>query len=133
MITGDAVDRMLTLTSISPFDVLKESELLLVAQHLHPRSYSAGELILAGGHVAEMVIVAASGTALCRGVSDQRALPAIVGAPSILFSLPIDESVFAGPDGVDALCLAKPHLFTIARECPDFIVGLTDLYRAAAL
>ncbi len=27
------------------------------------------------------------------------------------------------------LCLAKPHLFTIARECPDFIVGLAALER----
>jgi hypothetical protein len=28
---------------------------------------------------------------------------------------------------MQSLCLARAHLFTIARECPQFIVGLLDM------
>ena len=30
----------------------------------------------------------------------------------------------AGPAGLTALVIAKPHVFTIAREFPEFIVSL---------
>ena len=137
MITGKTVERMLILTRIAPFDILKESELVLVAQHLHQRSFKAGEMVFAAGQIADAMIVVVSGSAHSSSPIGQRAQPAalgpailgsaVLGDKSILFSDPIEEDIFAGPDGIEALCLAKPHLFTIARECPDFVVGLTRL------
>lgn len=128
MIGAPAVERMLALAAISPFDRLKESELLLVAQQTHSRCFAAGETIVAAGHLAEAMIVVISGQAESAGPK----LAPIIGAPSILFGLPVAHDIRAGQPGVEALCLAKPHLFTLARECPDFIVGLAALERGAA-
>ena len=128
MIGALAVERMLALAAIAPFDVLKESELLLVAQQTHPRRFAAGETIVPAGHLAEAMIVVISGEADSAG----RSVPPVLGAPSILFGLPVTHDIRAGEPGVEALCLAKPHLFTLARECPDFIVGLAALERGAA-
>ena len=118
MIDEASVKRMLALSAVRPFDVLKESELLLVAQQAIPRRFAAGETILPHGQVADVMVVVLAG---------DPALPPVLGSASILFGLPLEADIVAGPEGVDALCIAKPHLFTIARECPDFIVGLTAL------
>ncbi len=130
MISEKAVERMLQLICIAPFDALKESELLLVAQHMQPRSYAGGEVIIAAGQVAEIMIVTLSGKAFARQNTKQSAVPTIIGAPSILFGEAIAHDIIAEAGGMDTLCLAKPHLFTLARECPDFVVGLTQIGRA---
>lgn len=126
MIGGDAVDRMLRLTEVAPFGVLKETELLLVAQNMQPRRYLAGQTIIAEGQIAEVMIVTLTGSAFARSDASQAPEPKIIGASSILFGVPFNREVLAGPEGMTALCLAKPHLFTLARECPDFIVGLAQ-------
>jgi len=77
-------------------------------------------VLLPAGHVADMLFVVIEG-----GVSNAGGpAPAVFDAPSALFGLPVRSDYRAGAQGANALCLAKPHLFTIARECPDFIVGL---------
>jgi hypothetical protein len=123
MIDAEAIDRMLALAVIAPFDLLTESELLLVAQQTRKRTFVRGETVFAAGQVADWMIVATSGRATRAG----RDLPPVIGASSILFGLPVAEDVVAGDSGLEALCLAKPQLFTLARECPDFIVGLAAL------
>ena len=75
-----------------------------------------------------LMCVVLSGEAQSAG----RALPPVLGAPSILFGLPVTQDIHAGEEGVEALCIAKPHLFTLARECPDFIVGLAALEQGGA-
>lgn len=116
----DTVRQMFALAAVPPFDVLSNSELLLIVQHTRSRNFAAGETIFSAGQIADMLIVTVSGHAEMGG----NFLPAVFDAPSILFSLPVKQDIVAGLDGLDALCLAKPHLFTIARECPDFVVGL---------
>lgn len=123
MIDVDIIDRMTALAAVAPFDRLTERELLMVAQHVRPRHFEAGAMLIEQGHVADMLYVAVDGSALAGA---ERA-PALFDAPSLLFTLPAACDYRAGSDGLDALCLAKPHLFTIARECPDFIVGLIDI------
>lgn len=77
-------------------------------------------MLLPAGQVAEMLFVVVEGEVL----TDAGPAPAVFDAPSALFGVPARSDYRAGPAGVAALCLAKPHLFTIARECPDFVVGL---------
>ena len=36
------------------------------------------------------------------------------------------------PGSGHPLVTAKPHVFTIARECPEFVVGLRELTAEAA-
>lgn len=123
MIDVDIIDRMAALARVAPFDRLTERELLMVAQHVRPRHFEGGAMLIEQGHVADMLYVAVDGSALAGA---ERA-PALFDAPSLLFTLPAAHDYRAGPDGFDALCLARPYLFTIARECPDFIVGLIDI------
>lgn len=123
MIDAFAVERMLALAAIAPFDHLKESELLLVAQQTQRRIFASGDTVFPAGQVPEVMIVPTSGSALIDG--ERRA--AIIGASSILFGTPLGREIVAGPEGMEALCLAKPHLFTLARECPGFIVGVARL------
>ena len=123
MIAIDTVRQTLALSAVKPFDVLTESELLLIAKHAHHRHYPPGATVFAAGHVADMLVVTIAGEARVRDVRTG----AIFDASSALFGLPVSDAFLAGPDGLKALCLAKPHLFTIARECPDFVVGLASL------
>ncbi|MCT2401530.1 Crp/Fnr family transcriptional regulator [Novosphingobium mangrovi (ex Huang et al. 2023)] len=120
MISAADVDTFLALGACRPFDRLTESELLLVSRHVHRRSHAGGEVVLPAGLAAERLVVVVGGTVLCGG----RPAPAVFDAQSALFGLPVRADYVAAPEGVETLCLAKPHLFTIARECPDFIVGL---------
>jgi hypothetical protein len=60
------------------------------------------------------------------------AAPVVFDAPGLLFGLAARADYVAGPEGLGALVIAKPHVFTIARECPEFVVGLRDLADRAA-
>lgn len=116
----DVVRNLLTLRPIAPFDRLTEGELLLVARHARFRHFDPGSVLLPAGQVADVLFVVVEGA-----VSSAAGLvPVVLDASSALFGLPVRSDYCAGPEGASALCLAKPHLFTIARECPDFVVGL---------
>lgn len=117
----------MALRTVRPFHVLDDHELRIVARHSRLRRFDPGAALLAAGSIAEFLFVAHGGQALtARGP----AAP-VFDAPSVLFGLPVRADHHAGPQGFTALCLAKPHLFTIARECPDFIVALAALEREA--
>lgn len=120
MISVDIADRFLLLGACPPFERLTEAELLLVSRHVRRRSHASGDVILPGGPVAERLMVVVGGAALLDGL----AVPPVFDARSTLFGLPVAGDYRAGPDGAETLSIARPHLFTIARECPDFIVGL---------
>lgn len=120
MISVDALHNALALGAREPFASLTETELLLVAQHIRRRQFRPGELMLAAGTSAEWVFIVTGGSVLMDG----KPAPALFDASSALFGLPVRADHVAGEAGAEALCLAKPHLFTIARECPDFVVGL---------
>jgi hypothetical protein len=108
------------LRSRAPFDRLTKAELALVASHVARRRFAPGELILANDTAAERIFVLAAGTVRVAGAP----APPLFDVASALFGLPVRGDHLAGDEGAEVLCLAKPHLFTLARECPDFIVGL---------
>jgi hypothetical protein len=114
---------MAALASIAPFNRLSARELLLVAQHVRPRSSPPDALLIERGQPAQILHVVIAGWAMA---GELRA-PSLFDVPSLLFSLPAAQDYRAGPDGMQSLCLARAHLFTIARECPEFIVGLLDM------
>lgn len=122
MIDAPTIDNAFALARIKPFDSLTENELLLVAQHSRSKFFDAGATVIEAGTVSEMLFTRIEGGILASG---QRG-PDIFDAPSVLFGSPTRRDYCAGPDGAQLLSLSKPHLFTIARECPDFIVGLKD-------
>lgn len=123
MIDRETIRGVLALQAVEPFDRLAPAELMLVAGQMRRRRFEPGALLLAAGIPAELVFVTLTGSALA---GDAPAEP-LFDAPSALFTLPVRCDFRAGPAGLEALCLAKSHLFTIARECPDFVVGLASL------
>lgn len=123
MIDAALIDRMALLAAIPPFDRLSGRELLLVAEQVRPRNFKPGALLFDAGQTADVLHVVADGWALAGEVR----APLLFDVPSLLFSLPVKQEYRAGPQGIYSLCLGRPHLFTIARECPDFIVGLLDM------
>ena len=82
---------------------------------------------LPAGQAAEVLFIVIEGDVL----SESGRAPRVFDAASALFGLAATSDFSAGPEGAGVLYLAKPHLFTIARECPDFVVGLA-MFRAAS-
>lgn len=119
----DVARRLSALGGVAPFDRLEEAELRLIARHARLRTFPAGQVLIAAGAVAENLFVRVEGDAETAG----RPAPAVFDAPGLLFGLAARADHVAGPDGLSALLIAKPHVFTIARECPEFVVGLCDL------
>lgn len=126
MTAGDVDARLSALRAVPPFDRLEPGELRLIAGHSRLRTFAAGQVLIPAGAAAETLFVRVDGGAVTGGAS----APAVFDAPGLLFGLAARADYVAGPDGLAALVIAKPHVFTIARECPEFVVGLRDLKAA---
>lgn len=125
MIGAETVRRLFALRAVAPFDRLEDAELLLIARHARRRDFEPGRVIASAGTVAETLFVTVEGGALAAGA----AAPTVFDAPGLLFGLATPADIVAGPEGLGALVIAKPHVFTIARECPEFVVGLREFAR----
>jgi hypothetical protein len=126
MIQAEVVQRLFALRAAGPFQRLEDGELLLIARHARPRSFTPGKVVIPRGAVADALFVTTAGGAMAGGTP----APVLFDAPGLLFGLAARADHLAGPDGLEALIIAKPHVFTIARECPEFVVGLRDLVGA---
>ena len=122
MIDAAIIENVFALGRVRPFEALTEKELLLVAQHTRARSFDSGAQLIKAGDISETLFIRTEGDIFAGGVR----APDLFDAPSVLFSRPARADYCAGPAGLKVLCLTKPHLFTITRECPDFILGITD-------
>ena len=135
MIQSDTASICSSLRTMLPFANLAQSELEIIAQHGKPRTYKAGALILPKAAIADKLVVQIGGGAIIKqdgaGQVDQPA-PAIFDAAGLLFGLASVGDYVAGPDGLDALLFAKPHVYTMALECPAFIVGLRHMHESLA-
>lgn len=123
MIDADVALRLSALETAAPFRLLDASERLLIARHARLRRYGAGDVLLPAGAVADLLFVTVTGAALLDG----RPAPAVFDGPGLLFGLGAAGAYVAGEAGLQAVVIAKPHVFTIARECPEFVLGLRDL------
>ena len=105
------------------FDALDEDALAVIVARSSLRTFAPDHVIFTGGVAAEMLIARIDGALIGAGGTPA---PAVFDAPSLLFGLPMREDYRAGPAGLTAFAIAKPHVFTIAREFPEFIVSLTQ-------
>lgn len=126
MIGAEAVRTLFELRRVAPFGRLEDLELLRLAGHVRRRRFNPGRVVLTAGAVAEQLFVVVEGEAR----TDGGAAPTVFDAPGLLFGLAARADHVAGPDGLTALMIAKPHVFTLARECPEFVVGLRELAAA---
>ncbi len=127
MIGVEVLERLFVLRATPPFQRLDDSELLLIAQHARPRAYAPGRTVIAAGTIAEALFIRIGGGVR---LAEAEALP-VFDAAGLLFGLAAPADFVAGSEGLETLVIAKPHVFTIARECPEFVVGLRGLMEAA--
>ena len=127
MIGAEVVERLFALRGVGPFQRLEDTELLLIARHARVRRFEPGKVVLPAGLVPEALFVVVAGEAMADGAP----APVVFDAPGLLFGLAAAADHVAGPGGLEALIIAKPHVFTLARECPEFVVGLRDLAERA--
>ncbi len=110
-----------TLRRLPGFERLTDSALALVFARSSVRHYPPGQLVLTAGAVAETLLARIEGELV-----DATGAPTspVFDAPGLLFGLSARGDYRAGPDGFTALVVAKPHVFTIVREFPEFVVSL---------
>src|SRR5690606_30086395 len=102
------------------FSALTEDERVLIAGQAAWRRFGPGQTVVATGTVPDYLFVAVAGHVLIGA----EAAATIFDAPAVLVGRPVRQDHRAGEGGFTALAVARPHVFTIARECPDFVVGL---------
>ena len=110
-----------TLRRLPGFDRLPEGALEIIIARSAMRRYEPDQIVLAAGSVAEALLVCIEGEVL--GEDGTSPMP-VFDTPGLLFGLAAAQHYRAGPTGMTALVVAKPHLFTIVREFPEFVVSL---------
>ncbi len=104
------------------FQSLTDGELRLVASYAGWRSFAPNQIVFAPGMVPDVLYVTVDG-----GTSSPMALPSVFDAPALLFGRGVRHDVSAGPMGLRALAITRQHVFTIARECPEFVIDLLKM------
>jgi signal-transduction protein with cAMP-binding, CBS, and nucleotidyltransferase domain len=115
------IDRLFALRTSPPFDQLRESELVLIAAAVRPKTFEAGEVIGEAGRPLRHLYVNIDGGAVMGPGTEA---PRVFGAVSLLFGTPLDQSIRAGTEGATYLLVRRAHFHTILNECPGLIVGL---------
>lgn len=115
------------LRQLPGFDALGQETLATIVARSPLRSFEAGQIVLSGGFVAESLLGCIEGELVG---PDGAALPSVYDAPGLLFGLAVPGDCSAGAAGAKLIAVAKPHVFTIAREFPEFVVSLMKHGRA---
>jgi hypothetical protein len=103
------------------FDALEDDVLDTIIARSPLRTVAAGHLVLAADSIAESLLACIEGTLIG---ADGAPVPPVFDAPGLLFGLAAPQDCLAGPAGATLVTIAKPHVFTIAREFPEFVMAL---------
>ena len=117
-------DKLFALRATPPFDALRDSEQILIAQVCRERSYGPGEAIFWEGQVLHRLCIVVMGRV---EYEDGREAARLLGLPSLIAEKPAETTaVAAKPRGATLLFIEKGHFFTILNECPSIAVGLLE-------
>jgi CRP-like cAMP-binding protein len=118
------VGKLFALRQVRPFDRLTDAELTLLAEKAQPRSYPPGVAVHAGLEPLLRLLVVVDGE-LVNSAGD----PAgpILGVASLLNHTAVGPIVAGPAAGARLLEISGRHFFTLARECPEFVIGLLEL------
>lgn len=118
------VQKLFALRAVRPFDRLEANEAVLIARVARPRAYAPGAAVHPGGLPLTRLLVVTGG-ALRDGLGG--AVGPIVGVRSLLHDA-ASPPLTADPDaGAQLLEISRRHFYTLARECPAFVIGLIEL------
>lgn len=119
-------EKIFALKSVRPFDVLRDSEIALIAQEARVKQFGAGELISDADKPIRRLHVVTSGEVKADAADQQDAFP-VFGVRPLLFNQGATELLRAGVDGATCLTIKRGNFFTIANECPALIVGFIEM------
>ncbi|HEX3730512.1 MAG TPA: hypothetical protein VHV47_11950 [Opitutaceae bacterium] len=118
------IQKLFALRAVRPFDRLEANEAVLIARVARPRAYAPGAAIHPGGVPLTRLLVVAEGT-IRDGLGG--AVGPIVGVRSLLHDT-VSAPLTADPAaGANLLEISRRHFYTLARECPAFVIGLIEL------
>jgi signal-transduction protein with cAMP-binding, CBS, and nucleotidyltransferase domain len=117
-------EKIFALKSVPPFDVLRDSELALIAQEARVKQYAPSTAVSNADRPIRRLHVVTQGEV--RPAAGGDALP-VFGVKPLLFNQNAEEPLIAGVDGATCLTIKRGNFFTIANECPGLIVGFLDL------
>lgn len=121
---SSVIERVFALRGVQPFDRLPPDELALLAEVAKEKDYPPGAVIHYGDTPLVRLLVLAGGRMLD---AQGAAAGPIVGAASLLRNVH-GPALTADPAGGARLIeINKRHFFTLARECPEFVLGLIEL------
>ena len=117
------IQKIIALKELPGFQVLRQSELIRVAESACRKDYAPGKTVVAPGAVLSHLYIVVEG-AICDTASQTR-IPRVWGADLLLANLPTASALTADLT-LGALCLrlSKRHFFTLIYECPAFLVDL---------
>jgi len=118
------LEKLFALRSVQPFDRLAADELALLAEVARPRSYAPGAVIHPGEIPLTQLLVVTDGQAVD---SQGTAAGPIAGVASLLHNAPAEPLFADRVAGARLLAIGRHHFFTLARECPEFVLGLIEL------
>jgi signal-transduction protein with cAMP-binding, CBS, and nucleotidyltransferase domain len=114
-------EKIFALKSIAPFDVLRDSEIALIAQQARVRRFAGAEVIADPDRPLRKLHVVVDGSV--RRVGNIESSPTVFGVEALLFSRGLDETIVASDEGATCLQIRRGNFFTIASECPGLLVG----------
>lgn len=123
------VEKIFALKKLRPFNRLRDSELLIIAEVAEERRYAPGDVVSSEGTILHRLYVVVDGEILKE--REQKSIPTVFGVESLLFDTPINDTLKASSsEGAVCLCISKRHFFTTIYECPELLLDFleTDEY-----
>ena len=116
------IEKLFALKNLDPFNRLQDSELLVIAEVAEERRYAPGETVGLEGKILQSLYIVIDGQILKE--SEQKSIPEVFGAESLLFDIPITDMLKASSSkGAVCLRISKRHFFTTIYECPELLLG----------
>jgi len=123
------IEKIFALKKLNPFNLLKDSELSIIAEVAEERRYAPGEIVISEGKILQKLYIVIDGQILKE--NEQKSIPAVFGTESLLFDIPISDILRASSSkGAVCLNITKRHFFTTIYECPELLLSFleTDKY-----
>ncbi len=117
-------EKIFALKSSPPFDKLKDSEIILIAEIVRERHYTAGRLLTGGENPLKNLYITVEGGVFHSG---GRSLPPVIGMASLLFSRVTGPLKASQDKGARCLVISKGQFFTIINECPNLLLRYLEL------
>lgn len=118
------IEKTFAIRKLNPFNRLRDSELLIIAEVAEERRYAPGEIVSSEGRILQRLYIVIEGQ--IRIVGDPTSIPAVFGVESLLFDIPITDMLRASSEGAVCLRISKRHFFTTIYECPELLLGFLE-------